>query len=305
MDRFPKKNMTAKILAVIFAIILWIFVMNEQNPPIEMFFQAPLEVRNLSGSLVANDTPDYVRVKIRGPRSVVAGMSQQDIKAYVDLKGLTEGENIVKVHTSVPANLEVVEVVPDKLAVNLDTLVSRQLPVEVRTTGTPAPGSNLRQAAPSLTTVRVDGPRHLMDALERVVAYVDISGKKDNFTVEVQLAAINAEGKSIEKLTINPRRANVSVALTGASKKVVDIKTIIVNETPKNVLIRRITTAPERVEIYGDANLVDKVDAVFTDPISMTNIDKATDIEVKLQLKEGITAKNNTVTVHIEVEKKQ
>lgn len=305
MDRFPKKNMTAKILAVIFAIILWIFVMNEQNPPIEMFFQAPLEVRNLSSTLVASDTPDYIRVKVRGPRSVVAGMSQQDIKAYIDLKGLTEGENIVKIHTSVPSNLEVVEIVPDKLAVTLDAFAGRQMPVEVRTTGTPAPGSHFRQAASSVTTVQVDGPRHLMNVLEGVVAYVDISGKKDDFSAEVQLTAINADGKPIEKLTINPRRTNVSVSMTGASKKTVDVKTIVVNETPKNIFIKRITTTPDRVEIYGEASLIDKIDAVFTDPISMTNIDKSSDIEVKVQLKEGITAKNNTVTVHIDVEKRQ
>lgn len=304
MDRFPKKNMTAKILAVIFAMILWIFVMNEQNPPIEMSFQAPLELRNLAGNLVASDTPDFVRVKVRGPRSVVAALSQQDIKAYVDVKGLTEGENIVKVHTSIPSNLEVVEVMPDKLTVTLDSLVSRQLPVEIQTTGTLPPGSTLTQVTSSLKTVRVDGPRSQMDALTKVLAYVDISDKKANFTVEAQLTAINAEGKSIERLTITPQRTNVSVVLSGGSKKLVDVKTIVINESPRNIILKRITTAPDKVELYGESNLVDKIDAVYTDPISLANIDKPTNIEVKLQLKEGITAKNNTVIVHIDVEKK-
>ena len=40
------KNIFAKICALLFAVFLWFFVMNEQNPPVESTFTVPLEVSN-------------------------------------------------------------------------------------------------------------------------------------------------------------------------------------------------------------------------------------------------------------------
>lgn len=62
------KNVVMKIFAIILAIILWLYVMNEQNPPIESSFNIPLEVRNTATSNVVSDVPETVRIKIRGPR---------------------------------------------------------------------------------------------------------------------------------------------------------------------------------------------------------------------------------------------
>ena len=72
-SRLPKKNLTAKIIALIMAIILWVYVMNEQNPPVETSMDTPLEVRNLSTSVIAVDIPETVRVKVRGPRTLIIG----------------------------------------------------------------------------------------------------------------------------------------------------------------------------------------------------------------------------------------
>ena len=59
------KNIFAKICALLFAVFLWFFVMNEQNPPVESTFTVPLEVsNNLEGYSV-----DYniENVKIKAP----------------------------------------------------------------------------------------------------------------------------------------------------------------------------------------------------------------------------------------------
>ena len=74
MGKLPMRNWVAKILALILAFILWIYVMNEQNPPVEATFSVPLEVQNLADPLILQDAPDYIRIKVKGPRSIVAGI---------------------------------------------------------------------------------------------------------------------------------------------------------------------------------------------------------------------------------------
>ncbi|MEN6411295.1 MAG: CdaR family protein [Veillonellales bacterium] len=296
--------MTAKILAVIFATMLWLYVMNEQNPPVEVSFQAPLEVRNLAGSLIVTDVPDIVRVKVRGPRSAIAAITAQDIKCYIDLKGLEEGQHSVKIHTSIPASLEVVEVMPDKVRLVIDSIISRQLPVDVNLKGTPLSGAAIGKVLPSVAQVKVVGTRSVMDAAEKVVAQVDVSGRSADFTVEAPLIAVDHEGKAVEGLTLYPATINVSLTISNLSRKTVPVKAVLANELAKGLILQSITAEPDKVELLGDGQLLEKVDAILTEPINLTEINKSMDKEVKLQLREGITVQKNTVLVHITVEKK-
>ena len=47
MNYFLGRNLLPKLLAVLVALILWVFVMNEQNPPVEGTFQVSLTDRKL------------------------------------------------------------------------------------------------------------------------------------------------------------------------------------------------------------------------------------------------------------------
>jgi YbbR domain-containing protein len=305
MDRLPKKNLTAKIVAFIMAVILWVYVMNEQNPPIEVNMEVPLEVRSISSTLVPADIPEVVKIRVRGPRASIVGLSKQDVKAYIDLKGLAEGVNTAKIHTAIPTNVEVVEVIPDKVTFRLDSLVSRQVPVEVKLTGTPATEAIVEKITFSSTNIVVEGPKSLLDTAVRAIAQVDISGKEADFTISTPLILVDKNGKEVEEgLTLKP--GNVSVSLTfGPSivKKSVDIKVNTVGELMKGIVLKQIITNPQKVEISGNAKILGKIDFVYAEPVNLAGIDKNAEIEVKLQGKEGITLSKKSVKVIISVTK--
>ncbi len=304
MDRLPKKNLTAKIIALIMAIVLWMYVMNEQNPFMDTNVEVPLEVRNLSTSLTAMDMPEQIRVKVRGPRSAIMMLPKEEVKAYIDAKGLTEGKNGVKVHVTVPSGLDVVEVNPDKFTLRLETLSSRQVPLDVHIAGTPPAGVSVESLSASVEQVTLRGPKPLIDTVAKVIAQVDVTGKVNDFTAKAAIYAINQNGKTVEGLYMEPEAADVNVLmLRGSVRKTVDVKVNLTGELGKGVVLKQIISNPAKVEIGGLGPVLEKTDAVSTEPISVTNIEKDTDIEVKLQAKEGITLDKKTVKVHISVSK--
>ena len=81
-----------KFLCLMAAFAFWVYVMNEQNPLVENSYTVPVEVRNLDRSLVALNVPQRVKVKIRMNRSDLVSMRSDNIKAYVDLDGFTDGD---------------------------------------------------------------------------------------------------------------------------------------------------------------------------------------------------------------------
>jgi len=303
MERLPKKNLTAKIIALIMAVVLWVYVMNEQNPPVETSLEIPLEVRNLSSSVVAVDIPDTIRVKVRGPRTLIIGLNQADIKSYIDLKGLSDGNNTLKVTTSIPPSVELVEVNPDKINFRLDTIASRQVPIEARIGGT-SPGNSIGKITYGSPNVTLKGPSELLDRVVKTLVDIDVSGKTGDVTVMALPIPVDDKGKKVEGLTVHPGEMSVSLSLVPViNKKVVDVKTNIVGTLAKGVVLNQITTKPEEVEISGDAKLLETIDYIYTEPIAITGINKDLILDVKLQLKEGITSNKNAVSVHISVAK--
>jgi len=306
MDNFPRNNLTAKILALIFAIILWVYVMNEQNPPVDVALQVPLEVRNLAAGHVAADVVQTVRIKVRGPRNLVAAVGRDtNIKAYLDLSDVGEGRQTVKVHAAIPSGIEVAELTPDKITLRIDKIIARKVPVEARFTGTAPGGATVGKVVPGLNEVTVEGPRSMVDDVEKVIAHIDLTGQTGDFSAELPLVAIGRDGKTVEGLKITPSKVIVKTSLLqGANKKLADIKTIVTDELAPGFVLRSITTEPEKIEITGEPQLLSQIDFVYTEPISLNGIDKDTKKEIKLQLRSGITAAKNTVIAHITVEKK-
>lgn len=302
MDRGSGRNITAQILALILAIGLWIYVTNDQNPPVETSLTVPVETRNVADPLIAVDAPDTVRVKVRGSRSLVAGLQGNDIKAYVDLVGLLEGRHNLKVAVQVPNGIELLEVLPDKVSIRLDNVVSRKLPVEIRLTGTAASGTAVSKVTASAEQVTVEGPESSVESVDKAILYLDLTGKNADFTVNVTPVPISRDGKEVAGLTLYPNKVEINASLVrGLNQKTVDIKTITYGDLAAGMVLKSLTTKPEKVEISGDPQVLDKIEFVYTEPINVAGIAKDTTREVRLQLKEGIVASQNAVIVQINV----
>src|SRR5665647_3693091 len=113
MNYFLGRNLLPKLLAVLVALIVWTFVMNEQNPPVEGTFQVSLSRMNLSEKMVVLEAPETVRLKVRGLRNAIAGATARDFRATVYLKGMAAGQYKLPVsvavsytHLTLPTNRE-------------------------------------------------------------------------------------------------------------------------------------------------------------------------------------------------------
>lgn len=81
-----------------------------------------VELRNVPEGLQAklHETEEEMAVIIKGPQSLVNGFSPENLKVYMDLNNSSRGERTYPVSVDkLPAGIEVLEVEPNKLSVNL------------------------------------------------------------------------------------------------------------------------------------------------------------------------------------------
>jgi len=296
------RNLTPKLLAVLVALIVWVFVMNEQNPSTEGSFQVNLTRQNLAENVMVAEAPETVRIKVRGLRNAVGGASSKDFKAVVDFKELAAGQYSLPVSVALPGGLELVEVVPDKVPVKLEAVRTRQFAVEASLTGPLTGEMVLGKTTVQPVMVSIAGPRSLVDNIDKVIAPIAIREGTPEFSTESRLLLLGADGKELKGLQAEPAKVTVTGMLQpGNVTRLVEVKTVLTGNLPEGTLLRKVFTEPAKVELKGPKELLDKMEAVFTEPVSLNGITKDTTKEVLLQLKDGITVARKTVMIRITV----
>jgi YbbR domain-containing protein len=302
MNYFLGRNLLPKLLAVLVALIVWIFVMNEQNPPVEGTFQVALGTRNLSEKMVVMEAPETVRVKVRGLRNAIAGAAVKEFRATVDLKGMATGQYNLPVSVALPGGYELVEVMPDKVTVKIEALRSRQFSIAPRLSGPIATQMQLGKVEVKPAVATITGPQSLLDSVEKVVAPLEIKEPTAAFSVTSKLILLGPEGTEMKSLTREPTQVVVSGNLeSGTVSRIVDVKTVLIGNLPDGILLRKVFTEPLKLELKGPKAVLDKISTVVTEPVSLTGVIKDVTREVPLQIPPGVTTDRKSVMVRITV----
>jgi YbbR domain-containing protein len=150
--------------------------------------------------------------------------------------------------------------------------------------------------------VTLEGPKTAVSLVEKVLITVDLNGKTADFALEERLIPVNQQGKEVEGVTLTPARSKVTLALSQeALRKMVDVKPATQGDLAAGFSLRSITIEPVRIELKAPAKLLEKLDFVYTEPVSLTGVSKDLDREMKIRLPEGVSAAPATVTVRIKV----
>ena len=122
MFHFLTENLSLKLLALAFAVILWFFVMGEQRH--EVAHVVTVDYRNLpKGLIIANEVPDAVAVTLSGPRALLVHLGPDDLSLPLDLSGLRPGVTSFKrleENLKAPSGLVVTRISPATIDIRLE-----------------------------------------------------------------------------------------------------------------------------------------------------------------------------------------
>lgn len=184
------QNWFLKILSLVFALILWFFVMGERK--LEVGYAVPLELRNLpTGLMVANEVPSVIDVRISGPRTLLMNLRPDDISIAVDLKelqpGLTSFRRLEE-RINIPSALKVTRISPSFIDLKLDRLKEKTVPVVATLVGNLPEGMQLESVTVTPEEVVVVGAEgELKDVSEVGTEAVSLDGVKESFSLVVPM----------------------------------------------------------------------------------------------------------------------
>lgn len=300
-----RKNLPVKILALIASIIMWGYVMNEENPSVNGRYTVPVEIVNAPEGYDVNMGVREVTLKVRAPRSLMAAAHESDFKAVIDLSGDTEGEYDEKIRTVIPQGFELLGMSDDTVHVTMEALIAHGVPVDIVVSGKAAQGMELGDIKPAQQYVNVYGPRHLVDSIVKASGKIKLADNNSDFTMRVKLTAVTADGENINNLAVLPGELDVTVQLVpGEGKKIVPVKPTVSGILPEGYVLGEVTVQPNQVELAGANKTLADIKNVDTVPVSLHGVTSTLDKDVELSLPEGIASTVKKVTLHIVIKNK-
>jgi len=295
-------NLPVKIAALIVAVVLWLYVMNDQNPAIDGGFPVPVTIENApEGYQLSSDT-DKVTIRVRGPRSLFVSADASDFHARVNLADFAEGERAYTVEASVPYGFELVSISPDKMTINLDRMIEKTLKASLTIGGAPASGYTVDKVIQADEAVKVQGPRSLVDQVVHVVGRINLSGQSSDDIAQTSFIALNTDGREVVGVTLVPSSTAVTVKLArGLTRKVVAVQPHPRSDLAPNLKLEGVTVTPARIEIAGAEDVISKISMIGTEEFSLADVRATEKREVRLQLPKGVTVTDPNVTVEIKV----
>ena len=210
------ENLLLKILAFVFALVLWFFVMGEQT--LEKAYPVPLELRNVpEGLVVTSEIPSLIDVRISGPRTVLINLSPAELNIGVDLKGLSPGVTTFKrleERLRLPRSLRITRLSPSVIDVRLERIQEKDVPVRPVFSGTLPEGLVVEKIEVRPRQVTVSGAGSELKNISDVETEpIEVNEVRESFLLEVPLnfagknSSLDPDVKAVEvEVGIGPAR---------------------------------------------------------------------------------------------------
>lgn len=214
MRYHPFRNLGLKALAVALATVLWLTVAGEHE--VERSMRVPLEFRNVPESLeIVGAAPQNVDVQLRGSSAVLSRLQSGDIVAVIDLSRARPGSRLFHIRNDevrAPFGVEVEQVMPSTLPLDVEKSARRSVPVVAATDGQPAPGFVVGTVSSNPSAVQIVGPesrvRQVSSATTEPVSIAGARGRvRDTVTIGVADSSVRL---------VSPGNANVIVDIVPA-----------------------------------------------------------------------------------------
>ena len=303
-------NIPLKIMSVAVAVVLWLIVVNIDNPigtnyytinDVELINKEYVESSDTIGKMcMPEQNQDSIKIAITASKKIRDKIKVTDISAVADLQqAVSLDTNPVMVPITVTCSVPGVssndiKVTPQNLSVNLDEKETQEFVVNV-SRGDTKPGKDYEVG--SLTAnpekVRITGPKTLVNKIDKVNATIELVGNTQDFTQDVNLTIIDKNQEALSDSEMNSLRIenNAKVVVTARLWKIrqgVGISASYVGTPADGYEVGSVKTVPDTISVAGSIEGLESLaenNNVITIPADSIDISgESKDVEKKISL---------------------
>lgn len=313
-------NFGLKLLAVVFAVVIWIAVINVSDPVINTSYaDIPVIVTNTedittNGKVYELTSDSTVSISVSAKRSVQDYLSEDNFKAVVDLEDYDEQTGLVPIRVECnkySGQIESMKSKSEYASVNIEEMLRKQFVITPVVTGDPEEGYVVGTVSTAENIVRISGAQSAVAEIKRVTAEVSVTGLSSDVNTSVDLKLYDKNDKQITDTNLIKNISTVAMSVQILATKELPLR-FSTSGVPKEGygISGEVKANKETVVIAGKATSLSYLNSVdiTSAAIKVDGADKDLEIEVDLTryLPEGITLadmeNDRIVSVYVPIE---
>lgn len=299
-------NLPYKIVSIILAVLLWLYVNHQENPVTEQIFTVPLEVRGLEQDLAISERPSFVKVRIQAQRKVLDAVTARDLQAFLEMSGIDVGQHIAEVHVSVPEKTQLVSVTPSSVNLNVEVLTTAQFSVNVSySDNTPAEGYLALKPVLTPTQVLLSGPEDKLKEVSQVYVEVNLGEYNFNYHQKLPVKVEDEKGNLLlDWITVTPSQVDILIPVVHElPTKTVPVQVPIAGTPAEGYEVGRLVVEPEWLTIYGEMQIIDDIDSLTTGVLDISGATQDVVKKMEVNVPEGAKLNGeSSVTAVVRIE---
>ena len=307
-----RQNFGMKIAAIVFAFILWSYVLVTTDPlrtktvsalPVQL---SNVEVLHERGLALVEDIASTVsvRVTVEANNERLSYVTDQSVTVQADLSGIVQ-EGVYRLEITASSQYGTVRrVSPSYIDVNVEELVTRTVPVEAQVPDAPQ-GQWASQANLFPSQVTVSGAASLVDRVEQMTVTLPQEDIAENVVKTLEPVLTDADGHAV---TGNLKTDTTSVVLTMHYYPTAQVPVSVSSQitAADGYVIEDIQPLTETVTVAAPTNTLSQITQVETQTLTAANLREDTTLEVQLALPEGAAhVEPQSIKVRVRVEEEE
>jgi YbbR domain-containing protein len=301
-----------KLLAIGLAVLMLVAVAFSQNPPTSGYQTVLLSYPNVAPNIILLNPPTKAIVNYSGLADVIRNISPNNLIATVDASHAKPGSAVKLNVTARALDPRVIVQNPPPIAVDIESLQGKDLPVQVSARA--APGwSVTKQVAicpgtskPNPCVVHFDGPATWETNLTAFVPYsapVNVSTiDSPNQLIQLQnsngaLDLTSCRTVPCAQLDITSASVHIEAVAGSTSSTVPLVDSPPSHPPPAGYRVTAITITPLTVIITGDPAQLGRIQRIILAPVDLSGRTSDATFQVNISYDSGISGNVSTATV--------
>ncbi|MGL5754226.1 MAG: CdaR family protein [Paraclostridium sp.] len=300
-----KNNTKIKMISLLSALVLWLYVMTVEDPvETRNFGDIPITITNMSmledrGLAIYPKEELFADISIKGNLSSLRPINKDNIYIYGRLDDPKEGKNAIYLQANLPERVNKYDIKPSVITVDLEKVVTEKRSIEVEVEGKSK--TNIDNIQKNKETVNIRGPRSVVNKVTSVKAILDVSEKEKDFSTKLKLVPVDKLGNEVTGVKLDEDFIVANVKFL--QQKVVPVNLKLEGNTGVEENLKNYKISPNEVSIEGKKEELDSIQSINTQPIKVEDLKSTGSIEVKLDIPKGIKVNDNISIVKVNLDK--
>ncbi|PXV90167.1 YbbR domain-containing protein [Lachnotalea glycerini] len=260
-------NWGLKIISVLFAIVLWLIVVNIVDPvETKTFNNVHVTVENESvikdqGKVYdITDNSDTISVSVKGRRSALEALKSTDLVAIADMKEMIVKDSVPIDVTASKYNDKIQDISPKTrtLKISIEDSATKQFAINTIISGTPGDGYAVGDITCNPSVLKVTGAASVVNKISKVAITVDVEDMTTTINASYTPKFYDSDGDVIESTSLEYKSDDIAVTVDLLKTKEIELNFLTKGTPGDDYQCVGLVCSPDKITVAGeDEDLAD------------------------------------------------